>query len=83
MTRSSGLAWVCRECGKRVSGNAQHCACCHETFSGTTAGDKHRAGPWSSRRCLNSGEMQEAGLRQNARGVWGSSAPSTWWEDLR
>ena len=83
MTHSRGLAWSCRECGKRVGGNAQHCACCHETFSGTTAGDRHRVGPWSDRRCLNPEEMQEAGLRQNARGVWATAAPSTWWESLR
>lgn len=83
MTRSNGLAWSCRECHKRVSGNAQHCSCCHQTFSSTYAGDKHRAGTWTDRRCLTPEEMQGQGLRLNARGVWTTTSHSVWWEALR
>jgi hypothetical protein len=83
MAHSRGLAWSCRECGEPVSGNAQHCACCHETFSGTAAGDRHRVGPQSNRRCLSREEMQEKGLRKNARGVWAIASTGTWWEGLR
>jgi hypothetical protein len=43
--------------------NIEHCAACHQTFSGTEAGDKHRVGDHgvtegpNRRRCLTVEEM--------------------------
>lgn len=79
----SGMPWTCRQGRKGMSGGAQHCAVCHETFSSTSAGDKHRVGPWTARRCLSPEEMQEAGLRRNSRGVWAIASKTPWWEGLR
>ena len=62
----------------------EHCVECHQTFSGTTAGDKHRTGKHhlstgpDRRRCLSTDEMAEKGMTQNARGVWGSGGTSPW-----
>ena len=44
---------------------------CHETFTGTTAGDKHRRGEYPNRYCTNEG------LEYNERrGMW--KLPGTW-----
>jgi hypothetical protein len=54
----------------------EHCTVCHQTFSGTTAGDRHRVGDHAvfvgpdRRRCLSADEMRAKGMEQNARGVW-------------
>lgn len=43
---------TCKTCGKQWGGlNAQHCTACHETFSSTSAGDKHRRGEYPGRYC--------------------------------
>lgn len=66
--------WKCF-CGELIRGlKPEHCpvAGCHQTFSGTTAGDRHRVGPYGGkRRCLSASEM-DAGttLERNARGHW-------------
>lgn len=60
----------------------EHCCSCGATFSGSTAGDKHRvgdhavsAGP-SRRRCLTADEMLARGMtaQENAQGtlIWGT-----------
>lgn len=33
----------CSKCGKRMPNSAYHCSTCHESFSGLTAWDAHRA----------------------------------------
>jgi hypothetical protein len=46
---------VCRKCGKDWGGlNTCHCSACHETFTGITAFDMHRAGSHAGnqRHCL-------------------------------
>lgn len=65
-TCKCGTTWT----GKRV----EHCTACHETFTGTSAGDRHRTGTYApmARRCLTLDEMRTAGLEQNARGHWSS-----------
>lgn len=63
------------KCGKSWGGKrAEHCPACCETFSGTTAGDKHRIGEHGiDRRCANPAER---GLIQDERGIW--HLPGTW-----
>lgn len=71
---------TCIHCGKHWGGlNAQHCPVCHETFTGSTAGDMHRRGPFDGGRyCL---EPAEAGLEWNTkRGMW--KTPGTWQPDM-
>lgn len=77
-------ATTCR-CGATWTGlRIEHCPECHETFSGTTAGDRHRVGDhntWSGperRRCLTADEMRAKGMEQNARGAWGNGGTSPW-----
>ena len=74
----------CQQCGTRWSGlRIEHCKACHETFTGTSAGDMHRTGKHGlregsdRRRCLTPDEMREKGMTQNARGQWttGQSDP--------
>lgn len=67
---------TCR-CGAEWTGlRMEHCTVCHLTFSGTTAGDKHRVGDHAvfvgpdRRRCLTVEEMWAKGMTQNKRGVW-------------
>lgn len=60
-------------CGKSWGGfRAEHCAGCHETFSGTTAGDKHRIGKHhdGTRRCMTEVELQGALAYDADRDVW-------------
>ena len=52
-------------CGAEWSGlKIEHCPACHETFSGTTSGDRHRVGSHGvtdgpdRRRCLTVDEMR-------------------------
>jgi hypothetical protein len=55
-------------CGKSWGGyRAEHCAVCCETFSGTSAGDRHRKGPFTARVCADPASV---GLHQDSRGVW-------------
>ena len=64
-------------CGAEWTGlRVEHCAACHETFTGTSAGDKHRTGehhlsvgPYR-RRCLTPVEMAAKGMTRNSRGHW-------------
>ena len=67
----------------------EHCRVCHETFSGTGAGDRHRTGKHEvfegpeRRRCRSAEEMVEVGLAQKRNGVWGYASPDEkirWWE---
>lgn len=70
-----GATWV----GKRI----EHCASCHETFTGTSAGDKHRVGDHAisvgpnRRRCLTVAEMAKKGLWRTSRGYWAAGRPFT------
>lgn len=75
-------ATTCR-CGITFTGlRTQHCCACHETFTGTASGDKHRVGDPSvyvganRRRCLTVAEMGERGMVRNGKGWWKSSADS-------
>ena len=73
------------KCGATWSGHRiEHCTACHETFTGTTSGDRHRtgehhidAGP-NRRRCLSRDEMTTKGLVLNARGQWSNGGTSPW-----
>lgn len=57
--------WTCAGCTSTWTGlSAQHCPACHETFGGTTAGDKHRTRDF---RCLAPAEV---GLTLDGKGVW-------------
>lgn len=63
---------TCR-CGRSWTGSrAEHCPACHETFTGTPSGDRHRVGDHGegSRRCLTRGEMQISGMGTDERGAW-------------
>ena len=69
------------KCGAQWSGKRiEHCDACHETFTGTSAGDKHRTGSYvpMERRCLSADEMRALGMEQNARGVWTLGGVSPW-----
>lgn len=65
----------------------EHCAVCHQTFSGTAAGDMHQVGKCHIRtgpdrmRCLSVDEMLALGMAQNARGIW--MTPSAEWRAAR
>lgn len=74
-------------CGATWSGHRiEHCPSCHETFTGTSAGDRHRVGDHAlskgpkRRRCLSVEEMSERGMTKNARGQWGNGGemPRFW-----
>jgi len=61
----------------------QHCRECHQTFSGTSAGDSHRTGKHEvrtgpdRRRCRTEAEMVAVGLWRDARGLWRGEASRT------
>ncbi|WP_428844217.1 hypothetical protein [Brevibacterium celere] len=64
----------CAECGKSWGGRKpEHCTVCHETFSGTTAGDRHRRGEYPNRSCSTDGLVHNPD-----RDVW--QLPGTWAE---
>jgi hypothetical protein len=72
-------------CGATWTGHRiEHCTVCHETFTGTTAGDKHRTGDHNEstgpdrRRCLSRAEMREKGMALNGRGQWTNGGTSPW-----
>ena len=74
------------KCGATWTGlRPEHCPACHQTFTGTTAGDKHRVGDHNvsrgpdRRRCLSVDEMTDAGMVRNDKGHWkASDAVSPW-----
>lgn len=75
---------TCR-CGASWTGlRIEHCTACHETFTGTTSGDRHRVGDPAiyvgpkRRRCLTDEEMRAKGMAQNARGQWTNGGTSPW-----
>jgi len=85
---------TCRRCAATWSGlRIEHCTICHETFTGTSAGDAHRVptetrttangrqvrATWRS-RCLTPDEMTAAGMRRNDRGQWSTGADRRWGE---
>lgn len=66
------------QCGKSWGGyRAEHCPSCHETFSGSTAGDAHRRGEHGvDRHCV---PPAEAGLVfDEKRGVWRLPGDGYW-----
>lgn len=72
-------------CGATWTGHRiEHCTECHETFTGTGAGDKHRVGEHAihvrpdRRRCLSPVEMTARGMTKNARGRWTLGGTSPW-----
>lgn len=71
-----GATWT----GKRV----EHCTECHQSFTGTASGDKHRVGKHDvftgpqRRRCLSVEEMETKGMKRNKHGHWGSGGLSPW-----
>ena len=75
-------------CGAEWAGlRIEHCTACHETFTGTASGDRHRVGQHDvstgpdRRRCLTAEEMREKGMEQNARGQWTNGGTSPWSKD--
>jgi len=72
----------CR-CGASWTGmRLEHCTVCHQTFTGTEAGDMHRtgdhaldAGP-ARRRCLTIAEMLDRGMVLNGAGYWMRGRPA-------
>lgn len=79
------MSHQCQKCRKTWGGlRAEHCRVCHETFSGSSAGDKHRTGDHGvfvgpeRRRCLTSDEMTERGMEQNDRGIWTTGGENPW-----
>lgn len=69
------------KCGTTWGGTkTEHCPACHETFTGSYSGDKHRVGKHhistgpQRRRCLNESEMLDIGMVQNSKRVWMSQA---------
>ena len=75
-------------CGATWTGmRMEHCDSCHRTFSGSTAGDKHRTGEHhifvgpKRRRCLTEDEMTDKGMERNARGIWTNGGTSYWATD--
>lgn len=73
----------CSGCPARWGGtNTAHCSGCHQTFTGVTAFDKHRAGGHaaSTRTCVDPASV---GLVRADRGYpcWGSpGGDSEWWQ---
>lgn len=72
-------------CGAEWTGlRIEHCTACHQTFTGTTSGDRHRVGKHEvdhgpeRRRCLTVAEMVEKGLERNERGQWTNGGTSPW-----
>lgn len=68
---------ACVRCHGNYSGlKTEHCMVCHETFTNTLAGDRHRIGDHAlvtgpnRRRCRTAVEMLKAGLIQNGKGYW-------------
>lgn len=76
----------CQKCGKGWTGlRIEHCTGgCHESFTGTISGDKHRVGDFAvkegpkRRRCLTPDEMLAKGMAKNKHGVWTSGGVSPW-----
>lgn len=81
---------TCGKCGATWTGlRIEHCTQCHQTFTGSTAGDMHRTGDHAisegpdRRRCLTVQEMAEKGMAPNERGVWTTGkAAATWWKPV-
>lgn len=76
------------DCGATWGGlRTEHCAACHQTFTGTTSGDRHRVGDYNQRtgptrrRCLTVAEMETRGLERNAKGQWTTGGTSPWSKD--
>lgn len=76
---------TCGRCPATWTGlRIEHCPECHETFTGTGAGDKHRTGDHATysgpdrRRCRTADEMRTKGMSQNARGQWTLGGESPW-----
>lgn len=76
---------TCQKCGNAWGGmRTEHCKVCHQTFTGTIAGDKHRVGDHGvftgpgRRRCLTPVEMRERGMNLNGHGVWTSGGDNPW-----
>ena len=81
------MSTTCRKCAAEYGGRMQHCPACHQTFTGESAGEKHRTGKHGvtegphARRCLTVAEMLDAGMAQNTRGRWKATAEGYDWED--
>ena len=71
------MTWTCRDCHATIRGlKPEHCAECHETFTGTRSGDMHRTGRHGvtggpdRRRCLTTAKMAAKGMTRNRNGYW-------------
>ncbi len=58
------------ESSPALRGDLSGCAACRLCFTSTSAFDRHRYGPYSSRRCLTEADLSAAGWKPNARGFW-------------
>lgn len=75
-------------CGASWTGlRVEHCPACHETFTSTSSGDRHRVGDHAvsvgldRRRCLTADEMRARGMVPNSRGQWTNGGTSPWAAD--
>lgn len=73
------MTWTCRTREKTITNRkSEHCPVCHETFTGTRAGDTHRVGRHGvsdgpdRRRCLTPAEMEAKGRSITKDGHWDS-----------
>lgn len=75
---------TCPDCSETWGGKRlEHCTACHETFTATSSGDRHRTGSYfpDERRCLTPDEMRAKGMTQNARGHWTNGGTDARWTD--
>lgn len=54
----------------RLTGDLCRCGACGESFGRTSTFDRHRAGPYTDRRCQPTGWMLERGWFKDDRGFW-------------
>jgi hypothetical protein len=83
------MSTTCQKCGTTWGGlSPEHCKACHQTFTSTAAGDKHRTGKHDirtgpdSRRCRTAEEMELKGMTRNRRGHWTTGGGAEWLERL-
>lgn len=59
-----------RDDNPALTGSRCRCSACGLTFRSVSGFDRHRIGPPATRRCLTPAELEAAGWRLNAAGLW-------------
>jgi hypothetical protein len=79
------VIWVCHECDRTIHGfKAEHCTACHQTFTSTEAGDKHRVGEHdvsigpTRRRCMTVDELRAFVGKTSRRRFWHDQETDAW-----